>query len=160
MSISTTETDPVETIYDILDQASGDSSKWTNTPPEIFYYWERPFAEKGPGADQPPNVYVWSPTSTETPVFSSDGEFYDTSATVEVQAWSLNEFEIKDLQNDIANILSGYFADNQDLTDWHNIWPSNTSDFREQKPARETNHFVVSLEVDLRALKQSGFAGK
>jgi len=156
MSISTTETDPVETVYDLLEQAATDSSLWTNTPPEVFFYWDIAFQEKGPGADMPPRVYVWSPTASQTPPFSADGDEFDTEATVEIQLWSLDEREVKVLQNDITQFLSQYFADNANQTDFVNVFPVNKSDYREQKPSRKTQSYVMAIEVELKGLKPTG----
>jgi hypothetical protein len=156
--IQTTETDPVETVYDLLEQAASDSQYWTNTPPEVYFYWEIAFQEKSPGADMPPRVYVWSPTSTETPPFSSDGELFDTTATVEIQLWGLDERKLKQLQTDIRQFLSQFFADNAVNTDFSHIFPQNASDYREQKPSRKTQAYVMAIEVELRGLKETALA--
>lgn len=158
MSISTSETDPVESIYDLLDQATNDTSLWTNNPPEVNYYWDIPFAEKSPGADQPDRLYVWSPTGVDTPPFSADGERFDADATVEIQMWSLDEFDVKALQNDVLQFLSNYFADNKEDTAFTHIFPQTASDYREQNPSRRTEAYVMAVEIDLRRLSDTALA--
>jgi len=102
MSASTSENHHVEAIIDLLQQATA----WTTTlDPEIRPYWEDAQSEKGPGADQPPVAYVWSPVDSSLDRFSVDDE-YRVNNTVEIQFWSLDEQEPVVLLNDAISILT------------------------------------------------------
>jgi len=149
MSASTSENHHVEAIIDLLQQATA----WTTTlDPEIRPYWEDAQSEKGPGADQPPVAYVWSPVDSSLDRFSMDTEYRVTN-TVEIQFWSLDESEPVVLLNDAISILSQYLDDNKIRTPYTDVQPTAASDYREQKQARVTDHYLTSLEVDTDGLQ-------
>lgn len=131
---------------------------WSVTPPEVRPYWEDAQNEKGPGAGQPPVVYVWSPVDTTFERFSVDEANLRENSTVELQAWSLDATEVKQLYNDLVQIMSKYLDDNKDLTPYADIQPSSGSDFREQKNARSTQHYIMSIQVDTDGLIDVGVA--
>jgi len=116
-------------------------------------YWSDSQGERGPGADQPPIAYVWSPVDSSLDRFSIDEVKLRETNTVEIQLWSLDEQEPVTLQRDVINILSKYLDDNQRNTPYHDLQPTSASDFREQKPARTTRHYVTSLQIDTDALR-------
>jgi len=146
MSI-TTATQPVQAIIDLLENA--DSTEWTPTQdPVVKNYWNDSQSERGPGDGQPPILYVWSPTGSTLDRFSVDGDDFQRNDTVEVQAWSLVESETVGLQEDVIDILSQYLDDNETDTPYTDVAPVNAEDFREQTPARSTQHYVMSVEVE------------
>lgn len=131
---------------------------WGTTPPNVRSYWDDAQNEKGPGADQPAVIYVWSPVDSTLERFSiDDGELRENN-TVEIQIWTLDEQEAVTLSNDIVEILSKYMADNKDRTPYAEVQPSGLSDFREQKNARMTNHYIMSVEIDTDGLITTGLA--
>ena len=139
-----------QAIKDILE-AESDAS-WTDSIPNIRFYRDDPPSEKGPGAGQPPVVYVWSPTSTDLPQFSSDGDLFDRQSSVEILVYSLDDTECEQVQNDVVQIISSYFADNKVRTEFNDIRPSTKSDYRSQKNAGRTDHFIMGVEATLRGL--------
>jgi len=146
MSI-TTATQPVQAIIDLLENA--DSTEWTPTQdPVVKNYWNDSQSERGPGDGQPPILYVWSPTGPTLDRFSVDGDDFQRNDTVEVQAWSLVESETVGLQEDVIDILSQYLDDNETDTPYTDVAPVGAEDFREQTPARSTQHYVMSVEVE------------
>jgi len=160
MSVSTSETREVETVKDIIEgYANNVTDAFTNTPPDVYFYWDIPQNEKDPGVDMPPRVYVWSPTTTDTGMFSADGDEFDEQATVEVQCWSLDAVQARQLQQDITQILSDYFADNELNTNFTDIRPNNRNDFREQANARMTESYILSIEADVRGLRRASRSG-
>jgi hypothetical protein len=82
-----------------------------------------------------------------------DGTRFDRSDTVEVQAWSLDDVVTRQLQDDVVGILSQYLDDNETSTPYTDVQPVNTEDFREQTPARSTDHYVMAVEVETRDLE-------
>lgn len=142
----------VQVIIDLLENA--DTSEWTSTQdPDVFRYWDHSQSERGPGADMPAYLYLWSPTGSTLDRFSMDGDRFDRNDTVEVQAWSLDETETRQLQDDVVDILSQYLDDNETETPYTDVAPVATEDFREQKPARTTDHYVMAVEVETRDLE-------
>ena len=142
----------VQTIIDLLDAA--DAAEW-GVVPDVRNYWTDAQSERGPGADQPPILYVWSPVGSTLERFSMDGDDFDRGDTVEVQAWSLVEAETERLQRDVTRILSGYLDDNNTQTPFTDVAPVGEEDFREQTPARRTDHYVMSVEVETRGLQDT-----
>jgi hypothetical protein len=84
-----------------------------------------------------------------------DGDDFRRNDSVEVQAWSLDETEVEQLQRDITDILSQYLDDNKTETPYTDVAPVNEEDFREQKPARTTDHYVMSVEVETDGLQDT-----
>lgn len=158
--MSTTSADHhVQVIIDLLDAAA--SAEWTPpTDPVVKNYWDDTQSERGPGADQPAILYVWSPTGSTLDRFSIDDDEFDRGDTVEVQAWSLDETEVRQLQADVVDILSQYLDDNETETPYTDVAPVNTEDFREQTPARSTNHYVMAVEIETRDLQPTGEGGE
>jgi hypothetical protein len=142
----------VQVIIELLDAAG--TTEWTPaTDPEVKNYWDDSQQERGPGADQPAILYVWSPTGSSLERFAMDGDRFDRSDSVEVQAWSLDESETEQLQGDVTDILSQYLDDNKTETPYTDVAPVNEEDFREQNPARKTDHYVMSVEAATRGLE-------
>lgn len=145
--------DPNDHVYQIIRLLrNATDSEWFGQAPNIRRYWDDAQSERGPGAGQPAVLYVWSPTGTTLDQFSRDGTRYDQTDTVEIQAWSLDGTESQRLQTDVTRILSKYLDDNRVNTPYSTVKPVGQEDFREQTPARKTDHYVMSVEVDTRGL--------
>lgn len=156
MSASTNETHHVGAVIELLEGA--DASDWSTATPDIRAYWEDAQSERGPGADQPPVLYVWSPVDSTFERFSVDEENLRENSTVEVQVWTLDATESKQVYNDLINYLSEFLDDNKTNTPYADIQPSTGSDFREQTPARNTDHYIMSVQVDTDGLTKTGLA--
>jgi len=147
----------VEKIIALL-QAEANTFWGTSKPPNIKKYQADSQQERGQGADQPPVIYVWSPTSTSLEPFSLDGTQFDREPTVECLAYSLDEGEAVQLQQDIIESLSAYINDNNQDTSFSTVEPSDAADYREQNVARTTEQFVMGVTVDARRLGPTGVA--
>jgi len=147
-------TDAGHHVADIIAllEAAPDSD-WTPTTPNIRRYWDDAQSERGPGAGQPAVAYVWSPTDTTLERFSIDEDNYRETNTVEIQLWSLDETEVRQLQTDVANILGDYLDDNATATPYSSVEPTTLMDFREQTPARSTDHYIMAVEVETDGLR-------
>jgi len=154
MSVSTSAAEAVETIYDILDGYA-----WNLTDPTVKYHWEKVQSHKGPGAGQPPEIYVFSPTDDSIDKFSADGQFTDETQTVLVEIYVLkddsNPTEIKQYARETVEILQAYYDDNKVRTNFTDIEPTNQADFRAQSSARQSDHFIHTVEVEGRKLEAS-----
>jgi hypothetical protein len=146
----TSDDDAVGAVIDLLQNAA--SADWTPTTPEIKQWWDDAQNERGPGADMAPILYVWSPTGSSLERFSMDGTRFDRSDTIEVQCWSLDATEAEQLRRDVVDIISEYLDDNETDTPYTDIQPTTSSDFREQKQARRTDHYITSVEIETRDL--------
>jgi hypothetical protein len=142
-----------QVIIDLLENA--DATEWQPATPTVKHYWDDAQSERGPGADQPAILYVWSPTGSTLDRFSMDGDKFDREDSVEVQAWSLDETTTEQLQSDVVDILSQYLDDNETETPYTDVAPVGAEDFREQKPARTTDHYVMSVECETRDLQDT-----
>jgi hypothetical protein len=153
-------TRPVATIEEILEKSE---ILWQETPPDVQNYWDVTQQERTPGADQPPRVYVWQPASESHDRFSLDSQNSGTSGrgqtddttTVECLIYSLDPQEVVQYADDVRDILQFYYDDNKELTNFQTIEPSATNDYREQNNARQTEAYVMSVEVDLRGLQDA-----
>jgi hypothetical protein len=140
----------VQDVINLLDAAA--SGEWTNAVPTVENYWDVAQSEKGPGADQPAELYVWSPATSDLEQFSMDGEKDDRTDQIEVQVWSLDPTEARQYQTDAARILGEYIDDNAVETPYSTVKPTGLNDYREQKAARRTDHYILSVEVEPRGL--------
>jgi hypothetical protein len=140
----------VEAIIDLLQAA--DSSDWQHGVPSIRPFWEDTQQEKGPGADQPAIIYVWSPVDSSLERFSMDQTNLEVTNTVEAQVWSLDDQEAVDYLNDTIQVITNYLDDNKVQTPFADVQPSAASDFRAQNNARVTQHYILSVEVDTTGL--------
>jgi len=152
MSVTSAE-HHVQVIIDLLQNA--DATEWTPATPTVKQWWDDAQSERGPGADQPGILYVWSPTGSTLDRFSIDGDKFEREDAIEVQAWTLDATETRQLQSDVVDILSQYLDDNERQTPYTDVQPTNTEDFREQKPARTTDHYVMSVEVETTDLQDT-----
>lgn len=152
MSVSTDATEAVEAVYDILDN----SSAWTNTPPEVFYMWEIPTSEKGPGADMPPHIYVWEPLDMSVAKFSADGDLTNEVHTVMAQIWLLKTADhtlIREYQRDIIDLFAEYYSDVRSRTTFVELRPISAADFREQSIPAASDYFINEVEIEAAKLR-------
>jgi len=150
-------TQPVETIKEVLEKTDG---VWRAEEPIVKNYWDEAQSERGQAADQPPRVYVWQPASESHDKFSLDGDTSDDSVTIEVLIYSLDEIEAKRYAADVRGILQLYINENKDLTQYTDIKPVATNDYRQQSNHRATDQYVLSVEIDMRTLQETGDLGQ
>jgi hypothetical protein len=144
--------DHVAELVTLLQDAA--DSEWTGTTPTVKKYWDDAQSERGPGADQPPIIYVWSPIEgSEEPLSGFAYDRLDEQPTIELQVWSLDGAEANNLAQDIVAYLADFGNDNEATTPYHRVRVTNVNDFRAQKPARTTSHYVYTVTVELRRLR-------
>jgi len=153
----TSDRDHVEAVIDLLENAA--DTEWSSAdPPTIKRYWDDAQQERGPGAGQPPTIYVWSPTDTSLEQFSIDGEQFEQRDVVELLVYSLDSRETETVQSDVTSVLSGYLNDNKTETPYATVEPVAESDFRSQKQRRLTDHYVQGVQVEPYGLSDTGLA--
>lgn len=147
----------VPAIIDLLEAAS--ATDWpSDTPPEVFRYQDRSQSERGPGAGQVPHLYVWSPTTSSLEQFTRDGTRFDRSDVLDILVYSLDETTARTYRDAAVEILSAFLDDNETQTPYSTVEPTGLNDYREQKATRQTQHFVLGLEVEPRGLTDTGKA--
>jgi hypothetical protein len=147
--------DPVRVVADLLEIEPKQAYTITEKPTIKPYFDDAP-AERGPGADQPPDIYVFSPTSATLDRHSMDDAQFNRSNTLQLIIMSLDEREVIDLAGDVVNILSKRLQDNDGITPFIDLAPTQVSDFREQKQSRVTDHFVTRVTVETTNLTDTG----
>jgi hypothetical protein len=156
MSISSADSH-VQVVIELL-QAEPDTTWSISGSPRIRDFFDDASAEKGPGANQPPVIYVYSPTAATLERHSMDDAQFYRENTAQILIMSLSQSQVVDVQNDVINILSEYLQDNRNDTPFNDLAPTAAADNREQKEARLTDHFVAQVTVETRNLPLTGRA--
>jgi hypothetical protein len=155
MSLGTSNsTIPQNAIVELLETA--DTSVWSTDDPNVFRWQERTENERGPGDGQPPELYVWQPTSAELTRISADNDLLQEEPTVEIYIYTLSESDTTSLSRDVISYMSALMSDNYSNSEFADIVPTGVEDFREQKMRETTNHFVYSVEVSLERETETG----
>jgi len=55
-----------------------------------------------------------------------------------------------------VDIFGDYATDNYSNLEFHNLNPSSKSDSRQERVARQTDHYVMSVQCELRDLRGGG----
>ena len=154
---TSSESDPVDAVFDLLDQQPTEA--WSTTDdPTVLYNWDRAFSEKGPGDDQPPELYVWSPIDGTIDQLTADGAYTNESHTVEVQVWALQQAVVATLMRDLIHIFGEYMDNQQTATEFITLPPSSVRDLRSDAVRRQTSHYLATVEVEPRKLEPTGVA--
>lgn len=152
MSATTTDTDPVDAIVDLLDGAP--SATWDTADPTVLRWHDRTESERGPGQGQAPHLYAYQPAGGPIERFSADGALlWEPDAPVEVWVYSLDESDTKTLAQNVIDFLDDYLDDQEANTPFVDIQPTSVEDFREQKLTQRTEHFTYRVEVALESFR-------
>jgi len=146
MSVSTTATDPVEAVKDILGGYTG----WSITAPEVYHQNEVSQADKQNKPD--PAIYVWSPTEADFSQFSADNDDLLEDPIIEASIWGLNESDVFTYYRETISLLQEYADDNYTNTEFHHIRPSSGTDNRNEKIAERTDHYIMNVQADVEIL--------
>lgn len=156
MSVSSNSTDPVQSTIDLLDGYTG----WSLQTPEVHHVAE--VSQQDRENNPNPAIYVWSPLDGSMEGLGAKREKTIQTDTVEATIWVLDDADT-DAKDDIAtyhaetiNFLEDYVTDNYDNIEFHNIRPDVESDIRNEKVARRTDHYVMSVQAEITNLRDSG----
>ena len=142
MSVSSAD-NPVETILELLEA----NTNWSNSTPEIYRLDET--TPKARENNQDDAIYVRATASNELERFSADPQEQTENAGVDILVYSLDESRAITLSQDLKRLFREYMNDNFEQTNWHDIEPTNVTDTRGSRIARQTNHYVFIVEVAL-----------
>ena len=151
MVTTSSSDDPVEMVVEIL---SADLTEYTLDPPDIFRMWDLDPQQRLKNPD--PAVYVWSPTPGSEDRFSADGSLLTDSRTVECMIMTYDEAKTHRYAEDIIDILGNYIDDNANLTLFEDVDPSVPSDERGEHIFGESNHYIMTVELDTQRLRFTG----
>jgi len=140
--------DPVDAIVDILKAT--DTTNWSNRKPSLIESMEQT-SPKGRENRQDDAIYVRGP-GIDIERFSADPDDLMEDGTAEILIYSLDRTRLTTHTRDVIDFLRGYMNDNYEDTVFHNIVPTATTDNRQAKITRQTNHFVSLVEVELHRL--------
>jgi len=154
MSVSTSTDDPVDMVKTILTDTA--DTDYTLAPPDIFAMWEVDSQQRLKNPD--PTVYVWSPTAAAINRFSADGDTLIDERTVECMVLTYSDSETHRYVEDIVDIMGDYIDDNADLTIQEDIEPSSIDDNRGDKLYGNSDHYIMTIEIETERLRASGAA--
>lgn len=156
MSVSSSSTDVVQAVIDILEGYT----TWTNTTPEVYKQSEVPQSERESASN--PRIYVWSPVDESMEGLGAKREKTVSTKTIECSAWVLTDSdgsaftECEQYKQDIIDILEDYVTDNYANIEFLNIRPSSSTDSRQERIAQRTDHYVMSVQAESGDLRDSG----
>jgi len=146
--------DPVEMVYDIL---SATPSDWfTLTTPEVYRMWDVDPQQRLKNPN--PAVYVWSPTPGTIGRFSADGDLLDDQRSVECLIMTYDKAETHRYTEDIIRIIARFVDDNANTTVFEDVDPTNVEDLRGDKIRGRSDHYINTIELETRRLRDSGRA--
>jgi hypothetical protein len=141
-------------IVDILDTFN----VWPCATPRIEFTEDVP--HKGKENYPDPAIYVATEGSDTVERFSADGDSLQERKTVSLDIWVLDSCNeqtpasiAEEYRRRVINILSAYMNDNFDRTEFHNIEPVASTDFRQEHIARQTDHYIYTVEVETERLE-------
>jgi hypothetical protein len=141
----TNSPDPVDAIVDILQ--AEDTNNWSLRKPSIIKSIEQT-SPKDRENTEDDAIYVRGP-GLDIERFSADPNDLMENGTAEILIYSLDKNRATQHTRDIIDFLREYMNDNYTQTDHHHIVPSGTTDNRQSKITRRTDHFVSLVEVEL-----------
>lgn len=146
MSATSTSTDPVTAIVDIL-QGVADTQWHNDTPPDTIED-RTETTPKGRENNPNPALYVWRPVETSISREDAEGSMYTEPHTVEIAVWAMQDNRTFNYHRDVIHILEQYDRDNESNTEFHKIQPSSISDRRTEKIVRTTDHYIIGVQAE------------
>ena len=152
---STDATDPRTAIIELLSNAG----EWPGQEPII-----KRIEDTTPKTRQnttQPAVYVHKPVDDDLTRFSAQSLALEEDETVELYIYILEtedetppERAAREYRNQVINTLSGYMSDNYTRTEFLYLEPTGATDARASTIARQTDHYVYSVEIETHRLAQ------
>ena len=116
-------------------------------------------AQKAKENEQEPSIYLSHNGEDTFERFSADKDELREDETVAASIWVVGDSErtarkrARQYKNALVRIFKSYMNDNFEATKFHNIEPSNASDFRMEYITRQTGHYIYTVEIDTERLK-------
>lgn len=145
---SSAKTDPRQFAIDVMDNISN----WPDGQAEIYRNEDVPHKSKENNAD--PAIYVHIPTGGDSERFSAEKVDLIETDTVRMNIWIAPNANkdgaalARDYRDKVVRIFQRYMNDNFEFTEFHDVQPTETTDFRHQKIARQTDHYIYQVEIE------------
>ena len=130
---------------------------WTNGTPEIDYWND--VNHKAKENRQADAIYLHTTGTDGIERFSADKGTIQETNSVLASVWTLGDATLskrkaaRNYRDDIVDIARGYMNDNFEFTEFHNIEPTESNDFRSQHNPRDTDHYIYTVEIETERLK-------
>jgi hypothetical protein len=127
---------------------------WDHGQPEIARWEETPMKAKQNASE--PYIYVHKPAGGSIDRFSASGDLLNEMDTIQLSIWypgdvddtPSSQLRAKRYRDNLIDLFRVYMNDNFSNTEFHNIEPTDASDFRHQNNSRQTDHYVYSVTVE------------
>jgi len=129
---------------------------WTYGTPEIAKWEDTTMKGKQNALDT--YIYVHKPEGDGIDRFSASGDLLNETDTIRMSIWypgNVNDSPGSDIRakayrDNLIDLFRTYMNDNFQNSTFHNIEPTDATDFRHQNIARQTDHYIygVTVEVD------------
>jgi len=150
-----TSVDSRETVIELLSKVK----RWPDQDPII-----KRVEDTTPKTRQnttEPAIYVHKPVDDDITRFSAESLALEEDETVEIYIYILEtedetppERAAREYRNRIVNVMSGYMNDNYTRTEFLYLEPTGATDARASTIARQTDHYVYSVEIETHRLAQ------
>lgn len=147
---TTDKIDAVEVLVDILK--ASDSAFWDFEKPDVFRLHDVPPKDRQNKRDDA--IYVHNPVDVSLERFGVDPNGVDNQAETTqptILTYSLDDFRVRKHTHNIVTLLKeDYQSDNYGKTLYHSIEPAGIRDGRAETSARQTDHYIYAVDVDMR----------
>lgn len=151
MSVSSS-TDPVQTVVDILQNAST-WSEAGSAPDHIERYSATDFSRKE-RRDTVDAVYVIQSDPGSSEQIGAGADPYRDEKVVRAEVWTPeSETLAHQYFLDVRSIANGYATDNEQQTEWTRIATIGDDDARASARARGVDHYIYAALIELVAAR-------
>lgn len=152
MSATSTSTDPVQTIVDLLDGTAEPNWPGGTKPTYIERRWDSSRNEKRRRKD--PAAYAFSPDIGTQRQYGPDADTKIRTEVIDVNVWARDHAVADTVASDVITILEDYWNDGQASTAWNRIRPQSADDQRgedtlETVMGRRDNQYIITPRIEL-----------
>jgi len=151
MSVSTTATNPTQAVLDILEGYTA----WPGQEPNEFRIEQVTPRSQMSGSNELA-IYGWTSSPVENNDFAAEGDTSEDTTTVQLLIKGLDESETEATAKGTQALLEEYNRDNGNLTEFHEINPSQVRDLRDENNTRSTDPYIFGIQVFVERLRSRG----
>jgi hypothetical protein len=127
---------------------------WPYGTPEIAKWEDTTMKGKQNASDT--YIYVHKPEGDGIDRFSASGDLLNETDTIRLSVWypgNVNDSPGSDVRakayrDNLIDLFQTYMNDNFQNSTFHNIEPTDATDFRHQAIARQTDHYIYGVTVE------------
>ncbi len=151
MSIATSSENPTQAVVDILSGYTG----WPQSEPDTFRVEQVTPRSQMQGSSSLA-IYAWTSSPIDQTDFDAEFSESEEDTTVQVLVKGLDETETVETATVAKQLLEEYARDNKDLTEFHEIKPSQVRDLRDENNKRSTEPYIQGIQVTVERLRTPG----